>query len=93
MNSFDLTQGLVGLDLEEEVKLKELNAVILAHYQDEDIRDIADFMGDSLDLSRKAADNDADVIVFCSVKFMAEVAKILSLEKQVIIKLQGRVWS
>jgi quinolinate synthase len=65
---------------------KEMNGIILAHfYQDEEIQEIADFVGDSLDLSRKAAATDADVIIFCGVKFMAEVAKILSPTKKVII--------
>ena len=65
---------------------KKRNAVILAHYyQDEDIQDIADFVGDSLDLSRKAANTSCDTIVFCGVKFMAEVAKILNPMKNVII--------
>jgi quinolinate synthase len=80
--------GLSTLQLEDEIHRlrRERNAVILAHYyQDADIQDLADFIGDSLDLSRKAASTRADVIVFCGVKFMAEVAKILSPEKIVVL--------
>lgn len=62
------------------------NAIILAHYyQTGDIQDIADFVGDSLGLSQKAADNSADIILFAGVKFMAETAKILSPEKKVLL--------
>lgn len=76
------------LDLEAAIhRLKKgLNAIILAHYyQDSEIQDIADFVGDSLELSQKAATTNADVIVFCGVKFMAESAFILNPSKKVLL--------
>jgi quinolinate synthase len=82
------TANLTGLDLRAEIDRlrRERKAVILAHYyQKPELQDLADFVGDSLELSRKAAATDAEVIAFCGVKFMADTAKILSPRKIVVL--------
>ncbi len=79
-------QVIAGLQAEIRTLARERNAVILAHnYERAEVQDVADYVGDSLGLSREAAKTEADVIVFCGVHFMAETAAVLSPEKRVLL--------
>ncbi|HIG70574.1 MAG TPA: quinolinate synthase NadA [Myxococcales bacterium] len=84
----DLTQQAIPTDIEAAIRelKEERRAIILAHfYQESEVQDIADFVGDSLALAQAAQNADCDVIAFCGVHFMAETAKILNPDKPVVV--------
>jgi quinolinate synthase len=86
MTSFTIGNDTAALQAEIKALARERNAVILAHnYERAEVQDVADYVGDSLGLSREAAKTSADIIVFCGVHFMAETAAVLSPQKMVLL--------
>src|SRR5205085_4123777 len=80
------SREIAALQAEIRALARARNAVLLAHnYQRPEVQDVADYVGDSLGLSRQAAATDAEVIVFCGVHFMAETAAILAPDKRVLL--------